>query len=70
LWKLRDHKTITFLTQILDEIIDYYGLMIGHSKKIDKLFFKLLEEITKEVNLQKQLLIVRGKLDSAINLMK
>ena len=53
---------------LMNEILDFYSVMIGKSEKIDKLFKKILEELTKEVELQKRLISITSKIDSINNL--
>ncbi len=68
LWKLRDGKCMDLILNMLDDIIDFYSIMVGSSQKIDGLFRKILELMNNEIDLQRSLITVNTKIESISNL--
>jgi len=68
LWKLRDGKCMNLILNMLDDLIDFYSIMVGSSQKIDGLFRKILELINNEIDLQRSLITVNTKIESISNL--
>lgn len=59
---------MNIILNMLDDILDFYSIMVGSSKKIDGLFMKILEELNNEINLQKSLISVHSRIDTISNL--
>lgn len=64
IWKLRDSKCLHLLINMLDDLIDFYSLMIPYSKKIDSLFRKILELLNVEYELQQRLISISNRIES------
>ena len=56
------------ILNMLDDIVDFYSIMVGSSKKIDELFNQILEQLKSEIDLQKSLISVSLRIDTIYNL--
>jgi len=64
LWKqIVNPKYCNVLIKVMNSILDIYALILGQSKDIDNLFLKIKNQITLEINFQKQLNKIIGTLD-------
>ena len=59
---------MNLILNMLDDLIDFYSIMVGSSQKIDGLFRKILELMNNEIDLQRSLITVNTKIESISNL--